>query len=76
MMRPSSGAGRVSVRYAGTAPAAGLHPGVRTCPVTSGRRYVDWYRPDPEGAGPDDLRRIRDDGSARVDLLLHELRDA
>ncbi|MCY7365605.1 MAG: heat-shock protein HtpX [Frankiaceae bacterium] len=43
------------------------------CPVVPGRRYVDWDLPDPEGAGPDELRRIRDEVSARVDLLLHEL---
>jgi len=43
------------------------------CPVVPGRRYVDWDLPDPEGAGPDELRRIRDEVSERVDLLLHEL---
>lgn len=43
------------------------------CPVVPGRRYVDWDLADPEGADPDDLRRIRDDISGRVDLLLHEL---
>ncbi len=46
------------------------------CPVVPGRRYVDWDLPDPEGAGPDELRRIRDEVSARVDLLLHELLSA
>ncbi len=46
------------------------------CPVVPGRRYVDWDLPDPEGAGPDELRRIRDEVSAHVDLLLHELLDA
>lgn len=101
-------AGRISVRSAGTAPAADVHPGVRevlaevgaphdgfpkplteefvaaadvvvtmgcgdACPVVPGRRYVDWDLPDPEGADPAELRRIRDLVSERVDLLLHEL---
>ncbi len=30
-------------------------------------------RSHPRGAGPDELRRIRDEVSERVDLLLHEL---
>lgn len=44
-----------------------------SCPVVPGRRYVDWDLPDPEGADPEQLRRIRDDVAARVMLLLAEL---
>lgn len=46
-----------------------------SCPVVPGRRYVDWDLRDPQGADPDEVRAIRDDLSARVDLLLHELLD-
>lgn len=46
------------------------------CPVLPGRRYVDWALPDPDGADPEQLRRIRDEIAERVELLLHELLDA
>jgi protein-tyrosine-phosphatase len=43
------------------------------CPVLPGRRYFDWELPDPAGAGPEQVRDLRDDIATRVQLLLHEL---
>jgi protein-tyrosine-phosphatase/DNA-binding transcriptional ArsR family regulator len=43
------------------------------CPVLPGRRYVDWELPDPAGAGPEQVRDLRDDIAGRVQVLLHEL---
>jgi len=36
------------------------------CPYVPGRRYVDWELPDPHGAGPDEVRVIRDEIERRV----------
>lgn len=46
-----------------------------SCPVLPGRRYVDWDVADPDGADPEQVRAVRDDLAARVQLLLHELLD-
>jgi arsenate reductase len=43
------------------------------CPVVPGKRYVDWDLQDPGGRPLDEVRRIRDEISARVDALLAEL---
>ena len=43
------------------------------CPVLPGRRYLDWELPDPRGADPETVRRIRDDIDARVHALAAEL---
>ncbi|GAB3740842.1 arsenate-mycothiol transferase ArsC [Nocardiopsis nanhaiensis] len=40
------------------------------CPVVPGRRYLDWPTPDPRGASPSELRRIRDAIDAHVSDLL------
>lgn len=44
------------------------------CPVMPGRRYVDWNVEDPVGRSRQDVRRIVDDISWRVDRLVAELR--
>ena len=43
------------------------------CPIYPGKRYEDWPVEDPAGAGPDEVRRIRDDIAVRVRRLLAEL---
>ncbi|WP_223809169.1 arsenate-mycothiol transferase ArsC [Nocardiopsis listeri] len=40
------------------------------CPVVPGRRYLDWPTPDPHGASPSELRRIRDVIDTHVSDLL------
>jgi len=44
-----------------------------SCPIYSGKRYLDWQIADPAGAGIDEARRIRDEVDARVQALLQEL---
>jgi arsenate reductase (thioredoxin) len=43
------------------------------CPVYSGKRYGDWDMPDPGGQAAPDVRPIRDEIAARVDVLIDEL---
>ena len=43
------------------------------CPYIAGKRYIDWELDDPASRPADDVRRIRDDISARVDSLVVEL---
>jgi arsenate reductase (thioredoxin) len=43
------------------------------CPYIPGKRYIDWELDDPAGRPLDDVRRIRDDISGRVEALLGEL---
>ncbi len=43
------------------------------CPVIPGKRYVDWDLPDPSGLPVARVRKIRDDISNRVGLLLESL---
>ena len=43
------------------------------CPIYPGKRYEDWEVEDPADTDLDGVRRIRDDISARVRLLLAEL---
>jgi arsenate reductase len=43
------------------------------CPVLPGKRYVDWNLPDPEGRSEEEIRAIRDDIAARVEVLVAEL---
>jgi len=43
------------------------------CPVIPGKRYLDWDLPDPKGRRLDEVRRIRDEISRRVNQLLSEL---
>jgi arsenate reductase (thioredoxin) len=43
------------------------------CPVVPGKRYVDWDLDDPAERPLDEVRRIRDEISGRVDALLAEL---
>jgi arsenate reductase len=42
------------------------------CPVFPDKRYEDWDLTDPAGKGIDEVRGIRDDIKARVDVLLTE----
>ena len=44
-----------------------------TCPVYSGKRYLDWQLTDPAGKGVDAVRSIRDEIDTRVRGLLDEL---
>ena len=44
-----------------------------SCPVLSGRRYLDWGVADPQGRDLEAVRRIRDDIDARVVALLDDL---
>ena len=39
------------------------------CPYVPGKQYVDWELPDPHGAGPEEVRRIRDEIERRVAAL-------
>lgn len=43
------------------------------CPVTRGKRRLDWQLRDPAHQPLDEVRAIRDDIRARVDSLLSEL---
>ena len=43
------------------------------CPVYLGKRYLDWVLDDPAGQPLDQVRRIRDEISARVETLLTDL---
>ena len=43
------------------------------CPFYPGKRYEDWELDDPAGRSLEEVRRIRDEIEARVDLLLGEL---
>jgi arsenate reductase len=43
------------------------------CPYVPGKRYLDWELPDPAGQPPAAVRLIRDEISARVQLLVAEL---
>lgn len=43
------------------------------CPLSPGRRYLDWEINDPAGASLHDVRIIRDDIASRVRSLLAEL---
>ncbi len=43
------------------------------CPISPGKRYLDWNLEDPAGKGVDAVRPIRDDIEQRVRGLLREL---
>lgn len=43
------------------------------CPVVPGRRYVDWSIDDPVGRSAQEVRRIVEDISVRVDRLIDEM---
>jgi protein-tyrosine-phosphatase len=43
------------------------------CPIYPGKRYEDWQLEDPAGKSLDDVRSIRDDLDARVQVLIGEL---
>ena len=43
------------------------------CPIFPGKRYEDWALEDPKGKTIDQVRPIRDDIRARVELLLSEI---
>ncbi|MFG2195695.1 arsenate reductase ArsC [Streptomyces sp. NPDC048639] len=44
-----------------------------TCPVFSGKRYLDWQLPDPAGQGVDAVRPIRDEIEKRIRGLIEEI---
>lgn len=46
-----------------------------TCPVSPGKRYLDWELPDPSGRPLEEVRAIRDEIDRRVQDLLTELAD-
>lgn len=46
------------------------------CPIYPGKRYLDWDVPDPAGKSVDEVRRIRNQIDARVQVLLAELAPA
>ena len=43
------------------------------CPIFPGKRYDDWELADPKGKSIDDVRPIRDDIKARIEVLLAQL---
>ena len=43
------------------------------CPVITGKRYLDWDLPDPEGKPLGEVRRVRDEITRRVKALVEEL---
>jgi arsenate reductase len=43
------------------------------CPYIPGKRYVDWDLSDPKGLPIDQVRAIRDDIAARIELLVGDL---
>lgn len=68
------GAGRVTVRSAGTAADVVVNAGCGdACPVLPGRRYLDWDLPDPTGADLDTVRTVRNRIDALVTTLLTDL---
>ena len=46
-----------------------------SCPVFSGKRYLDWELPDPSGRDLGFVRSVRDEIDRRVRILLSELLD-
>jgi arsenate reductase len=40
------------------------------CPYIPGKRYIDWELDDPSGRPLEDVRRIRDEISRRIDTLM------
>ena len=46
-----------------------------SCPLTPGKRRLDWQIPDPIGRPLTEVRALRDEIRTRVDALLAELRD-
>ena len=46
------------------------------CPIYPGKRYLDWVLDDPAGQPLNEVRRIRDEISARVESLLADLETA
>ena len=43
------------------------------CPFIPGKKYIDWDLQDPKGMPIDQVRKIRDDISGRVDALVTSL---
>jgi arsenate reductase (thioredoxin) len=43
------------------------------CPIYPGKRYLDWDVPDPAGKSVNEVRLIRNQIDARVQVLLAEL---
>lgn len=43
------------------------------CPHISGKRYIDWEVPNPEGRTPEEVRETRDEIAQRVKTLVAEL---
>ena len=43
------------------------------CPYIPGKRYIDWELPDPSGMPLDEVRKLRDEISRRVEELVGEL---
>jgi arsenate reductase (thioredoxin) len=43
------------------------------CPFIPGKKYIDWDLQDPKGLPIDQVRKIRDDISSRVDALVTSL---
>ena len=43
------------------------------CPIYPGKRYEDWDLEDPSGKDLETVRRIRNEISARIDVLTSEL---
>ncbi len=43
------------------------------CPIFPGKRYEDWELVDPAGKSIDEVRPIRDDIKARIEVLLAEI---
>jgi len=46
-----------------------------SCPVFSGKRYLDWELPDPSGRDLGFVRSVRNEIDRRVRILLSELLD-
>jgi arsenate reductase len=47
-----------------------------SCPVSPGKRYIDWDLTDPKDLPIDEVRKIRDDISRRVNALVESLSPA
>lgn len=43
------------------------------CPVTRGKRRLDWHLPDPAHSSPEEVRVIRDEIRDRIRVLVGEL---
>ena len=43
------------------------------CPVVPGKSYISWQLPDPKNRPLEEVRAIRDDIAARVELLVAEI---